>query len=55
MAVHSSKAHSGKSTHGSKPSSKMSSHKHVTKPETRHANVAPKSEGAAESILRKQF
>ena len=52
MALNSGKANQGKKTHESKPTSKLSGHKFITKPEGR--NLGTKiSLGGAESYVKK--
>ena len=53
MALHKGKANQGKSTHKDGATSKMSGHKHVTKPESRHPTTHNYSVGGAESQIRK--
>ena len=51
--LHKGKANQGKAIHHSKPSSKMASHKHVTKPENRHGTSHKYSVASAESMVKK--
>lgn len=53
MAVSKSAANAGRKTHESKPSSKLSQQKYVTKPESRHPNTHNYSVAGAQSILNK--
>lgn len=53
MALHKGKANQGKAIHKSTPTSKLASHAHVTKPESRHPTTHNYSVGGAESQIRK--
>ena len=53
MAVKPGPATMGKSIHKSKPTSALSKHQHVTKPESRHPTTHNYSVGSAESQVRK--
>ena len=46
-------ANQGKAIHHSKPTSALSKHTHVTKPESRHGTSHKYSLGQAESMLKK--